>query len=260
MLNSFKKKLTENFSTLKLSIPLSPKEPQDFPNTIHVSAGCALLDHYENSWKNVHNGTLESISLAERVDQKIIALQSNIKTMETNISDMNSCLQKVPAIRDTLKNCLDKICEIRNLCEKVELGIVGLQDVCETCDMQEKKLDEKYQLSLYKQKKIKDLETYRQNLAEKHQQTTNDYENKLRQMQKERQEVFESAFKNDLEEFKKSGNVPSKIFIYKFCWKYKFLFFSENLSTVMDKSTLLEEVVLDDIENNNDLESFLDDS
>ncbi|KAL5276877.1 DTNBP1 family protein [Megaselia abdita] len=251
MLNNFKKKLTnviqegktlsENFSTLKLSIPSTPKESYEFgfPTNINVSAGCALLDHYERSWEDLHGGTVENARLADKVDSKITSLRTKAKTMETNISDMNSCLLRVPAIRENLKNCLEKITEIRSLCETVELGIVGLQDVVEQCDVQEKQLEEKYQLSLYKQRKMTDLEVYRQSLATKHQQTAKDYEVKLKQIQKERQEVFESAFKNDLEEFKKSGNVP-KI-----------------NSAPVDKSTLLEEVILDDIENNNDLESFL---
>lgn len=225
MLNTFKKKLTnviqegktlsENFSTLKLSIPST--EPQEFPTNINVSAGCALLDHYERSWRDLHNQTVDNACLADEVDQKITVLRSKAKAMETNISDMNSCLQRVPAIRENLKSCLERVGEIKSLCEKVELGMVGLQDVCETCDMQEKQLEEKYQLSLYKQRKMTDLELYRQNLAIKHQQTAKDYEIKLRQIQKERQEVFQSAFINDLEEFKKSGNVPSKL---SYCLQY----------------------------------------
>lgn len=226
MLNNFKKKLTnviqegktlsENFSTLKLSIPSTPKEPHDFGFPTNVSAGCALLDHYERSWKDLHSRTEENAILADEVDLKITALKSKAKVVETTISDMNSCFQRVPAIRENLKSCLEKINEIGNLCEKVELGIVGLQDVCETCDMQEKQLDEKYQLSLYKQRKMTDLEVYRQTLAIKHQQTAKDYGIRLKQIQKERQEVFDSAFKNDLEEFKKSGNVPSKFFFFAY--------------------------------------------
>lgn len=35
---------------------------------------------------------------------------------------------------------------------------------------------------------------------------------------------------------------------------------SESLPSTVEKNTLLEEVILDDIENNNDLESFLSES
>lgn len=227
MLNNFKKKisnaiqegktLSENLSSLKLSIPTSLKEPTSlelgFPTNINVSAGCTLLDHYEKCWEDFHRRTVQNCRLAEEVDQKITKLNIKTKSMETDISDMNSCLQKVPAIRENLKSCLEKLGEIRKLCETVELGIVGLQDVVEQCDIQEKQLEEKYQLSLYKQKKMTELEVYRQELAVKHQQTTKDYEVKLKRIQQERQAVFDSAFKNDLEEFKKSGNVPSMYFI-----------------------------------------------
>lgn len=57
---------------------------------------------------------------------------------------------------------------------------------------------------------LEELELYRQKVAAEHQQRIKDHEEKLRQIQKERQAVFDDAFRNDLEEFKQKGHIPSK--------------------------------------------------
>ena len=54
------------------------------------------------------------------------------------------------------------------------------------------------------------METYRQKIAVEHQQRIKDHEEKLRKIQKERQAVFDDAFRNDLEEYKQKGHICSK--------------------------------------------------
>ena len=54
------------------------------------------------------------------------------------------------------------------------------------------------------------METYRQKIAAEHQQRIKDHEEKLRKIQKERQAVFDDAFRNDLEEYKQKGHICSK--------------------------------------------------
>lgn len=57
---------------------------------------------------------------------------------------------------------------------------------------------------------LEDLEVFRQKVAAEHQQRIKEHEIKLRNIQKERQAVFDDAFRNDLEEFKQKGHIPSK--------------------------------------------------
>ena len=54
------------------------------------------------------------------------------------------------------------------------------------------------------------LESYRQKVAAKHQETIRQHEQRLRQIQRERQAVFDDAFKSDLAEFKQKGTIPSE--------------------------------------------------
>lgn len=54
------------------------------------------------------------------------------------------------------------------------------------------------------------MELYRQKVAAEHQQRMLVHEEKLRKIQKERQAVFDDAFRHDLEEFKQNGHISSK--------------------------------------------------
>lgn len=54
------------------------------------------------------------------------------------------------------------------------------------------------------------MEIYRQNVAAEHQNKIRLHEEKLRTIQKERQAVFEDAFRHDLKEFKENGHISSK--------------------------------------------------
>lgn len=58
------------------------------------------------------------------------------------------------------------------------------------------------------------MEKFRQKLAAEHQEKIRMHEEKLRQIQKERQAVFEDAFLCDLEEFKEKGSLRSKFYLF----------------------------------------------
>ena len=67
------------------------------------------------------------------------------------------------------------------------------------------------------------LESYRQKVAAKHQETIRQHEQRLRQIQRERQAVFDDAFKSDLAEFKQKGTIPSEsqhFLVYYLVCKY----------------------------------------
>lgn len=55
-----------------------------------------------------------------------------------------------------------------------------------------------------------ELESYRQCVAAKHQERIRQHEQSLRRIQRERQAVFDDAFRGDLAEFKSKGALTSK--------------------------------------------------
>lgn len=61
-----------------------------------------------------------------------------------------------------------------------------------------------------------ELEIYRQKLAAEHQEKIRQHEDRWRQMQLERQAVFDDAFRVDLEEFKEKGTISSTYFFCVF--------------------------------------------
>jgi len=94
--------------------------------------------------------------------------------------------------------------------QQLEVELEKLEDLCEECELQEFILEQQFQLSRHKQRKLNELEQYRQQIASKHQSKINDQEQKLLKLQRERQAVFDDAFRGDMEEYKQHGQLTSK--------------------------------------------------
>lgn len=85
------------------------------------------------------------------------------------------------------------------------------------------------------------MELFRQKIATEHQQRIKDHEENLRKIQKERQAVFDDAFRHDLEEFKQKGHIPSKFYenyINIFFFLLIFIIFSKKYIPVYHKRFL----------------------
>ena len=120
--------------------------------------------------------------------------------------------------------------------EEVEGALYRLEDLNEMLDLQSRELDHRFQLALYKEKKLIELNNFKSKyvrwksaccsiniyfkliflakLANEHTERLSQHELNQQKKLKERRETFEEAFKEDLEEYKTTGSIPSMFFIY----------------------------------------------
>lgn len=128
----------------------------------------------------------------------------------------------------------------------MEHNLLQLEDIVETQELQERQLDHRFQLAMYKEKKLQELERVRgmshpqnfilsiiyffflickyvvylifliflESLVKEYGEKMANYERRQCQTLKERQETFGQVFQEDLEQFKQSGKLPGKTLFY----------------------------------------------
>uniref|UniRef100_A0A0K8TQJ6 Putative dysbindin protein isoform x1 n=1 Tax=Tabanus bromius TaxID=304241 RepID=A0A0K8TQJ6_TABBR len=240
--------LSENLSNSYLKSP-SPsfevnKAEYGIPSDVNLNAGCNLLQKNEDTWKDMHEMNEKNAMTASSIDKSITRIKDSTAKTYVDLTDLNVCLASLPKIEDELNKCMEMISNIGSQCQNFDMKLVELEDLMEEASLQENQLQHKFQMSMYKQKKMKELEEVRTRLATEHDENVRKYESELRKIQMERQAVFQDAFQKDVEMFMEKGVVPKVDHISK---------------KATEVEVTLEEIVLDDADNNNDLENFLKD-
>ncbi|KAF3429146.1 hypothetical protein E2986_05178 [Frieseomelitta varia] len=112
---------------------------------------------------------------------------------------------------------------LQEMFEEVEGAIYRLEDLNEMLDLQNRQLDHRFQLALYKEKKLAELNVIKgtvlysivqylkctnyTKLADEHTERVSKYEFKQQKMMKERRETFDEVFKEELREYKATGSI-----------------------------------------------------
>uniref|UniRef100_A0A6B2E7U2 Dysbindin protein n=1 Tax=Phlebotomus kandelakii TaxID=1109342 RepID=A0A6B2E7U2_9DIPT len=247
--------ISENISShySKSSSPKSPQSPvtpgstgspghsslpQSVPPFINLYAGCDLLAINERQWSEIRDLNEQNAKKAEEVDASILEIRDRTERTLTTIQDLNVTLAALPVVVTTLNGCVDVINDVGAKCETLEKKMMDLEDLLEVLELQEKQLDHRFEMAMYKEKKLAALEKVREELAKKHADNVMKHELKMRKVQQERQSVFQDAFHDDMKFYREQGSIPK-------------------VETKSDRKLSLEEVELDDSDTKDALDEFL---
>ncbi|EDV52296.1 dysbindin protein homolog [Drosophila erecta] len=224
-------------SSLSLSSPFQLTD--GVPSHLNVAVGCSLLAKYEDDWQKIHGANEENAEKAAQIANQISGLQNKASHQRKIISELNNSLAGIPTLIAQLQASSQVLNSLEEMGQQLEVELEKLEDLCEECELQEFILEQQFQLSRHKQKKLNELEQYRQQIAQKHQSKIKDQEQTLLKLQRERQAVFDDAFRGDMEEYKQHGQLTK-------------------IQTTSNKLSL-EEVVLEanEVETKDALEQFL---
>lgn len=180
------------------------------PRSVNLTAGYELLGRNQSIWRNIRGLNEKNACLAAELDVRIIDAMETSEQQLTSITDLNLTLSVLPSIVDQLKTTTEMIEEINSNMSVVERKLMELEDLLDVLNLQERQLDRRFDMAMYKEHKMADLEKVREQLTTKHAENVVKHERNLKQVQKERQLVFQDAFQDDLKYFKETGNVHSK--------------------------------------------------
>uniref|UniRef100_A0A7G3AEX7 Putative dysbindin protein isoform x1 n=1 Tax=Lutzomyia longipalpis TaxID=7200 RepID=A0A7G3AEX7_LUTLO len=213
--------------------------PQSVPPFINLYAGCDLLAINERQWTEIRDLNEQNAKKAADVDATILEIRDRTERTLTTIQDVNVTLAALPVVVTTLNGCVDVIKDVGAKCETLEKKLMELEDLLEVLELQEKQLDHRFEMAMYKEKKLAALEKVREELAKKHADSVMKHELKMRKVQQERQSVFQDAFQDDMKFYKEQGTIPKVE------------------TRVGERKLSLEEVELDDTDTKDALDEFL---
>lgn len=178
MFTNFKRKLnsviqegitfTENVSQ-NLKVPSSPKfdftsfhtqndvsknTKQTIPASINLYAGSEILQKNENDWSSIHSLNEENAERARVIDEKITQVKNSSDKTLTDITDLYISLTAIPNVITNLNNCVEMLGDISIKCQNLEKKLFDLEDLMEVLELQEKQLDKRFEMALYKEKKL----------------------------------------------------------------------------------------------------------
>lgn len=130
--------------------------PTQWPNSdeINFSAGCEMLERNEKVWEELHAANEANAAKAEKCDTLISNLSESIRKRNVDLSDINKSLEIIPNIVQTIENCSTIIIEINEKCTEVENQLFELEDLVELLQLQEKQLDYKFEMAMFKERKL----------------------------------------------------------------------------------------------------------
>lgn len=123
-------------------------------DAINFSAGCDLLDRNEKIWEELHSANELNAKKAEQCDEIISNLTETIEKRCIDLSDINVSLEIIPNIIQTIENCSTIMIEINDKCTQVENQLFELEDLMELLQLQEKQLDSKFEMAMFKERKL----------------------------------------------------------------------------------------------------------
>ncbi|XP_074100918.1 dystrobrevin binding protein dysbindin [Cotesia typhae] len=200
--------ISASFKGLTLGESPKPKKPNAGIDRVNYNAGADVLHHYQLQWNELHELAEENSIKAHEVDVLVGTIYEKLNREWNNMTILNCTLASIPKINHDIQNLMDQIGTLEEAFEEVEAALFKLEDLNETLELQSKQLDHRFQLALYKEKKLSELDNYRVALASEHSERVLQKELRQQKMLKERQDTFDEVFRGEIENYKATGVVP----------------------------------------------------
>lgn len=189
---------------------LTISEPKKIENirNVNYNAGADILHRYQLQWNELHELAEENAKNAQNVDSLIAVIHQKLEREWKNILCLNNTLVVIPKVNDTIKNLTSQIGTLQEMFDDVEHALFQLEDLNEELELQNRQVDHRFQLTLYRENKVATLNSLRAKLTSEHSEKIAKHELKQQKMLQERQKTFAEAFDEELNQYKATGSIP----------------------------------------------------
>ncbi|XP_068180404.1 dysbindin-A-like [Antennarius striatus] len=185
----------------------TPRFEESFP---HFTAGVEILSRFEDSWFLLHKRTTGCAQAAEGVDGDTVMLSAHWEKKRTSLTQLQEQLQTLPAFISDLDAITANIAHLEGDFEEIESRLVHLETLCVQCEQQTSEQQHVSELEAYQDKKRRALEALQVELNAQHVQNLAELEQAMVQKMKERQKVYDEAFKEDVKKYLSSGGMQQR--------------------------------------------------
>jgi len=214
-LQSVQNDISEGFRQLRKKRPLSqrglPSNVSFHLEFVNADAGAEVLHNYTESWHRIHNATSENAEKARAIDTDLHSLTSVVERKSTDLMQLQKELRRLSVVSDELSNLITETAKLEGLCEEVESALAYLDVLCHTEDAQNIKLEQRFQLALYRERKVAELNESKTQMALDFMQETDRLDKRRQQQQTEKLKVLQQAAEKDIKTFKTSGIITNSL-------------------------------------------------
>ncbi|OWF55238.1 dysbindin protein homolog [Mizuhopecten yessoensis] len=183
------------------------KEEKLVRTGVSLDAGADLLDRYQNTWRKLHQDAEQNATQAQNVDSQITQLFVTYDRQSEILGQLHLAVADLPVILHKLQELTDVLASLDEEYDNVEVALVRLEDICEEQELAQAKVYDGQKLASYTHRKSEELQKIKVEFAKDHAKKMEGYEKHRQTKLKERQEVFEQQFNNDLDYFKSHGRL-----------------------------------------------------
>ena len=144
-------KLFVTFSVYSVK-QFTPTEPCNIPKPKKedLEAGAELLETWQNNWEVIHLNNERNAKKADKCDKLIVNIKDRTLKQWNDIATLQT---HIPQINNGIKDIMDKLGSLESFIGDVEISLLALEDTIDAREMQEKQLDQRFQLAMYQERR-----------------------------------------------------------------------------------------------------------
>lgn len=174
---------------------------------VNLDAGADILQKYQDNWAKISKASVDNAKKAQVIDDDIKKIFISIKEQHDTMKTLNSLLEGLPHISNSLNITLEKIDFLGETLHTVEKMLINLENIAEVEEIHNNKLYHEQQLAIYKTKKNDEVEHIKIAQSQKHAVKLSVYERQMQALVQEKQKAFDEMFKDDMKSYENTGHV-----------------------------------------------------
>jgi len=173
----------------------------------NLQAGGELLNDWQACWEELHLANERNIKKANRCEKVICDIRQKTRTQWSQVMTLQTLIgQSVPQVGAEIQTAMKRLSQMESLFEEVEISLLALEESVEARELQEKQLEEKFQLTMHQERKRVAFNELSGQLQLKFDGKKEAME---QQRRREKQELYQTLFEQDMEAHRgRQGNAP----------------------------------------------------
>lgn len=172
-----------------------------------LESGGSLLESWQESWEEIHLGHENNAKSAARCDTKITDITRKAEKQWTDVTTLQMLVSQIPKINAQIKEIMDSLGNLESLFGDVEVSLLALEDTIDARELQEKQLEQRFQLAMYQERRKAEFNELATRLQTEYDKKKSDLDRHNFLVSKEKQSYYQDKFEQDMKEYRNKSDV-----------------------------------------------------
>ena len=117
-----------------------------------MKAGEAILGHYQDCWEVIHNSHERNSRKGSKCDRIISKIKRDTDSSWSQIMTIEKLVSEIPVMNGQVKQAMNMLGTLESLFSDVEVSLLALEDMIDAREMQERELEQRFQLTMHQER------------------------------------------------------------------------------------------------------------